>query len=205
MNAPPTVRLAFDSESGAAAKVLADAFVDEAGLNYWLRQGRAKDRARRRFFEEAVKGVVHPRRDVWLAETERNVLGAAIWLSPGLKAFDFSVLQQIAITPLLYSVAGVSGALRGLALGEKLAGLHPRTPHAHLVFLGVSPSAQGRGVGSAILKATLAPLDTQGVQAILEATTERNVALYQRHGFEIRNELRLSDLHVRVMTREPRG
>ena len=205
MSGPPNVRLARETESALAASVLTDAFVDEAGLNYWLRQGRDKDRARRLFFDAAVKKVVHPQRDLWLAEGRTGALGAAIWLKPGLKAFDFSLVQQIAMTPLLYAVAGVDGSLRGLALGEKLEALHPRTPHAHLVFLGVSPTAQGQGVGSAILKATLAPLDAQGIPAMLEATTERNVSLYQRHGFEISNELRLPDLHFRVMTRAPRS
>ena len=98
---------------------------------------------------------------------------------------------------------GVRGSLRGLALGEKLDALHPSGPHAHLVFLGVAPSAQGRGVGSAILKATLAPLDAGAITAILEATTERNVALYRRHGFDVSANLYLEDLHVRIMTRLP--
>ncbi|MEQ1706947.1 MAG: GNAT family N-acetyltransferase [Terricaulis sp.] len=205
MSAPPMVRLARAGEERDVASVLTDAFADEAGLNYWLRQGRAKTRARARFFDAAVRDVVHPGRDLWLAELDGARVGAAIWLGPGLKAFDFSPLQQIAMIPLLYAIAGVGGALRGLALGEKLDALHIKSPHAHLVFLGVSPSAQGRGLGSAILKATLAPLDVAGVTALLEATTERNVALYQRHGFEVAENLHLRDLHVRIMTRAPRG
>ena len=203
---PPAVRMARRDEGAVAASVLTDAFIDEAGLNFWLRQGRDKDRARRRFFDEAVKDVVHPQRDLWLAELGGAAKGAAIWLKPGLHAFDFSPLQQITMTPLLFSIAGVAGSLRGLALGEKLEKLHPQTPpHAHLVFLGVSPSMQGQGVGSAILKATLAPLDASGTPAMLEATTERNVALYQRHGFEIVNELHMEGLHFRIMARPPRG
>ncbi len=205
MNAPPEVRHARAEEAGVVARVLCDAFVDEAGLNYWLRQGAAKRRARARFFDAAVRDVVHARRDIWLAQSGGGVLGAAIWLAPGLKAFDFSLFQQIAMTPLLLDVAGLRGSLRGLALGEKLNAIHPRTPHAHLVFLGVSPSAQGQGVGSAILKGTLAPLDATRTPALLEATTERNVALYRRHGFEVIENLRLPDLHVRIMWRAPRG
>lgn len=199
------VRLARAGEERDVASVLTDAFADEAGLNYWLRQGRSKTRARARFFDAAVRDVVHPGRDLWLAELDGARVGAAIWLGPGLKAFDFSPLQQIAMIPLLYAIAGVGGALRGLALGEKLDALHIKSPHAHLVFLGVSPSAQGRGLGSAILKASLGPLDVAGVTALLEATTERNVALYQRHGFEVAENLHLRDLHVRIMTRAPRG
>lgn len=201
---PLRVRLARDDERDVAAEVLTDAFVDEDGLNYWLRQGAAKQRARARFFAAAARDTVHPARDLYLAEDDGAALGAAIWLKPGQKAFDFSALRQIALTPLLFQIAGVRGSLRGLDLGERLDRLHPAAPHAHLVFLGVSRAAQGRGIGSAILKETLAPLDASGTVAFLEATTERNVALYQRHGFEVTAELKLPGLHSRSMTRLPR-
>lgn len=203
MNTPPLVRPARAGEGPQGAAILSDAFADEAGLNYWLRQGPAKERARARFFRAAVRDVVHPKRELWLAEAEGRTLGAAIWLGVGRKAYDFPPLQQIGLIPLLLAIAGVRGSLRGLALGEKLDALHPRAPHAHLVFLGVAPFAQGQGIGSAMLKATLAPLDAAGVTAILEATTERNVALYRRHGFEVSANLELPSLHVWVMTRPP--
>ncbi len=199
MNAPPVVREVRAGDDATVARVLHDAFADEAGLNYWLRQGPLKEPARRRFFDGAVRDVVHPKRDLWLAEAEGQAQGAAIWLRPGLKAYDFTALQQITMIPLLHAIAGLSGALRGLALGGKLNALHPHEPHAHLVFLGVGPHAQGRGIGSAILKATLAPLDAAGTPALLEATTERNVALYVRHGFEIAENLHLPNLHVQIL------
>lgn len=201
MSGLPSVRPARAEEADAAAALLTDAFVDEAGLNYWLRQGTQKDRARRLFFDRAVRDTVHPQRDLWVAEAGSGMQGAAIWLKPGLHAYDFSPWRQLVITPLLYRIAGVRGSLRGLALGEELERLHPPAPHAHLVFLGVSPQAQGQGIGSAILKHTLAPLDAEGVPAMLEATTERNVALYRRHGFEVARDLHLPGLHLRLMLR----
>jgi ribosomal protein S18 acetylase RimI-like enzyme len=118
--------------------------------------------------------------------------------------FDLPPLRELMLTPLLFGVAGVKGMRRATALGRQLATLHPNVPHAHLVFLGVAPEAQGRGVGSAILKHTLAPLDAAGIPAYLEASTERNVALYQRHGFMISGEFKLPGLHMRTMFREPR-
>ncbi|MEQ1617327.1 MAG: GNAT family N-acetyltransferase [Terricaulis sp.] len=204
MSAPPATRVADTNEAARVCDILTDAFADEAGLNYWLRQGQAKDHVRRRFFGAAVRDVVHPGRTLWLAESAGEPVGAALWLGVGQKAYHFSLVKQLQILPLLYSIAGVAGGARGTALGEKLNALHPQEPHAHLVFLGVSPHAQGRGVGSAILKETLAPLDASGTPALLEATTERNVALYRRHGFDVVENLRLSDLHVRIMWRAPR-
>jgi ribosomal protein S18 acetylase RimI-like enzyme len=200
----PTVRTARIDERALVSSILTDAFVDEAGLNYWLRQDEVKDRVRRRFFDAAVRDFVHPMRDLWLSEVGGEPSGAAIWLSPGHKAYSMSVWRQWMLMPLLLSIAGVSGAERGKEVGARLAALHPREPHAHLVFLGVASDAQGKGVGSAILKNTLAPLDKAGVLSFLETTTERNVALYQRHGFEITGEFELPGLRMWAMTRAPR-
>jgi ribosomal protein S18 acetylase RimI-like enzyme len=205
MNARPSVREADRAENGAVSAVLTDAFVDEAGLNYWLRQGRSKERARRMFFDAAVRDAVHPKRDIYVAEADGEMVGAALWLGPGLKAFDYTWWQELLLTPLLLSIAGVAGMKKALGLGARLATYHPAVPHAHLSFLGVSTAAQGRGVGSELLKHTLAPLDSSGTVAYLEASTERNVALYARHGFEVTGEFDLPGLHFWCMTRMPRS
>lgn len=203
MNAPPSVRLTRRDESAAMSPLLSDAFVDEAGLNYWLKQGREKERARRRFFDAIVEDAVHPERDIYVAESGGDHLGAALWVSAGRKAFDLSVLKQVSLGPLMLSIAGVAGMQRGFALAAKLETYHPKVPHAHLVFLGVATSAQGCGVGSALLKHTLAPLDASGMVAYLECSTPRNVALYQRHGFDVTGEFDLPSLHMWTMTRQP--
>lgn len=204
MNAPALVRRARDDENPQVAAILTDAFVDEDGLNYWLKQGAVKDRVRKRFFDAAVRNVVHPKRELWIAEADGRQLGAALWLPPGAKAFDYTFVEQIVMTPLLLSIAGVEGMARAMDLGKRLSSHHPHAPHAHLSFLGVHSSAQGRGVGSAILKHTLALVDEKGLPAYLEASIPRNVALYQRHGFEITGEFELPNLHFWCMTRPPR-
>jgi ribosomal protein S18 acetylase RimI-like enzyme len=199
-----TVRALRVDELDAAAAVLTDAFVDEAGLNYWLRQDTTKDRQRRKFFDAVVREMLHPKREIWVAESAGALTGAAIWLGPGLKAFDFPWWRELFYTPLFLSIAGGAGLKRAQDLGARLSACHPAVPHAHLQFLGVSSDAQGQGLGSAILKETLAPLDANGTVGYLEASTERNVALYARHGFEVTNEFELPGLHFWCMTRMPR-
>jgi ribosomal protein S18 acetylase RimI-like enzyme len=198
------VREARASELDTASAVLTDAFVDEAGLNYWLRQGAAKTEARRKFFDAVVRTMLHPRRDVWVAAADGVISGAAIWLGPGLKAFDFPWWRELFYTPLFLSIAGIAGLARAKELGARLDACHPAAPHAHLQFLGVSGAVQGQGVGSAMLKTMLTPLDASGMAAYLEASTERNVALYARHGFEVTDEFDLPNLHFWCMTRMPR-
>lgn len=61
---------------------------------------------------------------------------------------------------------------------------HPQDPHEYLWFLGVVPAAQGHGIGSALMAPVLERADRAGAPAYLEATSPRNRALYERHGFE---------------------
>lgn len=204
MSAPTAIARVDGDERAAVVDVLHDAFVDEDGLNYWLRQGDRKDAARRQFFQAAVRSAVHPKRELWLAREGAAPLGAALWLPPGCVAFDHTPLQQLMMAPMMFSIAGRDGLARGRDLGAKLAEHHPREPHAHLLFLGVASSAQGRGVGSAMLKTMLAPLDAQGLTAYLEASKEPNVALYQRHGFEVTGAFELPGVRFWTMTRRPR-
>ena len=51
-----------------------------------------------------------------------------------------------------------------------LARNHPRVPHWYLPVLGTAPEYQGRGVGSALLRALLARSDAEGLPAYLESS-----------------------------------
>jgi ribosomal protein S18 acetylase RimI-like enzyme len=62
---------------------------------------------------------------------------------------------------------------------------HPSEPCWYLPLIGVDPSCQGRGYGSALLRYALEQCDRDGMPAYLESSNPRNIPLYQRHGFEI--------------------
>jgi ribosomal protein S18 acetylase RimI-like enzyme len=49
----------------------------------------------------------------------------------------------------------------------------------------VDPAYRGRGLGSALLAHGLAVADQDGLPAYLEATSEDNRRLYERHGFTV--------------------
>ena len=91
------------------------------------------------------------------------------------------------------------------ALLEEMGQGHPDEPHWYLPLIGSDPAQQGRGHGSALLKHALALSDAQIMPAYLEATSERNVALYKRHGFEVTGEIRVGTCPlVTPMVRQPR-
>jgi GNAT superfamily N-acetyltransferase len=66
-----------------------------------------------------------------------------------------------------------------------IAERHPHhEPHLYLQAMVVVPARRGAGIGGAMLRHRLAQADIDGVAAYLEASTPRNRALYERHGFE---------------------
>jgi GNAT superfamily N-acetyltransferase len=53
----------------------------------------------------------------------------------------------------------------------------------YLSIVGVTPSAQGQGIGKRLIEPTLAEADNAGVDCYLETFDRRNPAFYERLGF----------------------
>jgi GNAT superfamily N-acetyltransferase len=88
---------------------------------------------------------------------------------------------------------------------EQMDALHPREAHWHLSLIGVDPAHQGKGIGSALLSRVFKVCDAQNVAAYLEATSPRNVPLYERHGFEAIGSIQVADSpQIIAMSRKPR-
>ena len=68
-----------------------------------------------------------------------------------------------------------------------------------------TPDRQGRGFGSHLMQPVLERCDADGTPAYLETDTERNVQLYERHGFKVTEEFPLpgGGPPVWLMWREP--
>jgi GNAT superfamily N-acetyltransferase len=129
--------------------------------------------------------------------------GAALWLPPGEELLS----EESADSVIAAVMAGAGPAAERLAecLGL-LEAHHPHEPHWYLGFLGVVPALQGCGLGSALLRTTLAAIDEAGEPAYLEATSPANRRLYERHGFEVVRELPLpGGPSLFAMWREPRS
>ena len=58
----------------------------------------------------------------------------------------------------------------------------------YLRYAGVRPDCQGKGLGGLTIRAGLEKAAQAEVPAVLETATESNVGLYQRLGFEVREE-----------------
>lgn len=90
-------------------------------------------------------------------------------------------------------------ASRFEAYGELKKRLVPETPHLYLGAIGVKPELQGKGVGTALLRAVAqaaAPLPVW-----LDTQKEDNVRIYESQGYAVRAEANLQGIPFWVMER----
>jgi len=114
--------------------------------------------------------------------------GAAVWLPPNAELLTQD--QEQAFGEAVADILGPD-ADRVFQLEEIFAEHHPTGPLYYCQFLSTVPAFQGRGIGSALLQDVLQRADTEGIPAYHEATSPRNRALYERHGYVSQGELTL--------------
>ena len=143
------------------------------------------------------------------AYTTPLVNGAAGWLSPGnVEATFWQMLRTgfaLQRAVMRFEKNARNSFLEAL---DYLDGVHKdvmKRPHWYLWVLGVDPSCQGQGIGGKLIEPVLARSDDEGAPCYLEAMTEKNVAFYKKHGFEVASEGEVLGQQVRVwmMLREP--
>jgi GNAT superfamily N-acetyltransferase len=125
--------------------------------------------------------------------------GVAFWLPPGAAPDEESLVKVVENTVAHERKDAM------FSMFEQMDALHPQEAHWHLPLIGVDPAHQGKGIGSALLSHVLNVCDGQNVPAYLEATSPRNVPLYERHGFEIVGSIQAVDSpQIVQMLRKPR-
>jgi len=172
--------------AGVAAD-LSDAFSDDVMFDWFLRTDGRRDEARLRFFNLII---THMTFGAGRIERPADGGAAAVWM-PFEALGPTPLLTELRAVPTLLFATGLGRFGRLAAIRETMDKHHPMDrPHAYLMFLGVSRAAQGHGVGSRLLKVGTDRCDAAGLPAYLETQTERNIALYRRHGFEVTGENR---------------
>jgi ribosomal protein S18 acetylase RimI-like enzyme len=189
---------AGDGDVEVVSRDLAAAFADDPLFDWFSRPDARRDSARVGFFRHLMRELIVPGG----GETLRPASGgaAAVWMVSDALGPN-TAMQELRALPMLFRLTGWARFLRLARLRQVMDRAHPMDrPHAYLWFLGVTPEAQGRGVGSRLLKAKLDQFDQTGTPAFLETATERNVAFYRRHGFDVVSEYRPEAAAPRIWT-----
>lgn len=104
---------------------------------------------------------------------------AALWLRPGVEP------DEDALIALLQHSVPEQEQENVFAVFEQMGNYHPSEPHWYLPLIGVEPTQQRQGYGSALMKQGLISCDRDNKLAYLESSNPENIPFYERHGFEL--------------------
>jgi GNAT superfamily N-acetyltransferase len=171
-------RLGTPREADRLSQVLADAFADDPVFSWLLPDESRRGAQLLRFFGIEVGRKVLPNGRVWTGD---RADGASLELPSD--RWQLSPRDQAMRTPAFMRIFG-RRLPQATALTAAMEKLHPVETHYYIPYVGVAPQAQGKGLGTALLERTTARGDREGFPVYLEATSERNAALYSRLGFQ---------------------
>ncbi len=182
----PELRRVVPEDVPPLAGVLARAFLDDPVASWAFRVEKLRLKALERFQGTRMRQLVGEQ-EVW-TDSERRC--AALWAPPG--RWKMSLREVAAMVPAFMHPRLITQMPIAAIGWEKLEQRHPHDPpHWYLAVLGTDPSAQGQGLGSAVMAPVLERCDADGVGAYLESSKESNIAFYSRHGFKVTEEIRL--------------
>ena len=189
MAAAPEIGTAAGAELGPAARVLAEAFVDDP---VWTAIGPRWRPHRRLSNRVSFAGILAGSRRggarIRVAREEGRVLGATIAFDPGRWPLsDGSMLWELGWV----LAAGPLPVRRGFRDDRAMRSEHVTHPHMYLWFLGVDRERQGQGVGQALLADLHARSEALGLPTFLETGTRENVGFYEYLGYEVLGEIAL--------------
>ena len=177
-------REARRDEQRSVCDVLGRAFFDDPVAAYLFPDPKTRSGRYARFVGIAIDAFAGSA----LVLTEPEIRSGAIWQAPKPGALGFT--RQIR---LLASLLGLtrSGFGRAARMGELMSRHHLREPHWYLAVLGTDPSAQRMGLASAMMQPVLERCDRERTPAYLESSKAANIPFYNKHGFEVVDELRI--------------
>lgn len=183
-----------DERPHAVAAIVAALLIDPAARFAWP---AARD------YLEAMPLAIHEFAgacfDHGTAYVSADLCGAALWLPPGVQP-DGEALEKV-----FRRTAKAEHLDDLLATFEKMDQSHPKEPHWYLPMIGVDPKAQGKGHGGDLMRHALARCDQDRALAYLETANPRNIALYERFGFEVTDQFNVGAApRMTAMLRRPR-
>jgi ribosomal protein S18 acetylase RimI-like enzyme len=182
-------RRATAADAEAVVDVLTEAFANDPVMTWIGRRDAKRDHGRRAMFKYLVNKLGLPGEELWTADDH---CAAALWVPPARADLEQPWWDEVMMIPTIIAFTGLRGLGRIDAFRKSADKHHPKDrPHYYLMTIGVHPRFQGLGLGSALLDATLALIDAQGLPSYLESSNEKNVPLYQRHGYVVKSEFRV--------------
>lgn len=178
-------RIATADDAAEVGDIMANGFLADPVMRWVYEEERRLDKLRAMFTFLAAEADI-PLGATWISDG-----ATAAWTPPGTP--DWPNERGVRFFDTVGRLAGGGELARLGQMDDACRAVHPQEPHWYLGIIAARPERTGEGLGSALMKASLARVDDEGLPAYLESSNPRNVTLYLRHGFEIIGEIRLPD------------
>ena len=174
-NSPATVAALIDS-------LRYDPFYVTITEEFADNEARRRQALARYFDYSMSEGARKGRLVVW----PDPAVGAAVWLLPAqTSAYNAEANAKDEFLGAALGATGRDAYRRIIDFMRRHAAAAVAETAWYLSIVGVTPSAQGRGIGKRLIEPTLAEADDAGVDCYLETFDRRNPAFYQRLGFSV--------------------
>jgi ribosomal protein S18 acetylase RimI-like enzyme len=169
------VRTATPQDLAVVVETAARSLDGEAMLRWSFGQERFEERIRRHFAHYDGENL----RRGWIRLAAEGA-GIAVWIPPDAREEH----EAIGPAPPGEETDILSTHVDHHASFWGWVGAHePDEPLYYLSHIGVMPERQGEGMGTALMRDGLAPVDRDGVPAWLETSKAANVTYYGSFGF----------------------
>ena len=137
-------------------------------------------------------------------ESSSSVRAVAIWEPPEQGGHSPLTMVQSGLWAAPVRL-GPQAYLRKRAVGHLLGALDGPDHSWYLNAIGVEPSEQGTGLGTALLNHMLEKIDEDALPSFLDTSVPDNLGYYERFGFRVTAEAVLPNrIPLWGMTRPPR-
>ena len=178
MGASSVGRVAKSRDVPAVAACLASAFYDDPVWGRWTFPHEAT--RYERVYELMHFWTAAAARYPWVRMTE-HAQAAAVWIPPGKP--EMTNEEKVRFATLIDELVGQRASELN-DLFDRFDEHHPQEPsHYYLSLWGTHRDSAGRGVGTALIRDSLARIDAEGMPAYLESTNPANLPRYETLGF----------------------
>jgi GNAT superfamily N-acetyltransferase len=166
-----------------AAAVLARAFHDDPVFEWALPDAARRATVLQTFFAAITRLAAYHNETY----TTADIQSLAVWYPPDPPPATRSQLKESGMLDLpdAFGRDDYARFRAGIDVLERLRKRDMPQPHWYLAVLGVEPSMQGRGLGSALIAPVLERADAARLPCYLETEKEINLAFYRKHGFDV--------------------
>lgn len=167
-----------------AIKTLEKAFENYPLLQYYYPEKSIRDKIANYFLSFVVySGIKYGE----VYGTSSNFEGVAVWIpSENYPLTFWKMLRSVPISKILNF--GRYGGSKMSNFSNHLDDIHKRMvpfKHMFLQIIGTAPEFRGKGFASKLIKPMLSRIDKEKLPCYLETIDEKNIAIYERFGFEI--------------------